>query len=120
MADLVKHRALQEVGSRDPPALDVRPLDLLPRQPVADLGVGGEQDDRPARFLGPELERQHEAGVIGVLVELQAERGRRVQPVVVDAAPGLRGVDARAAVDDAVRPLGFLEEADGLRFPRAG
>ena len=64
----------QQVGTGYHGAVDF-PGETLPRKPVPDLRVGGEQE----RTAVLQLDRQRQAGVVGGAVELQGER-RRCRP----------------------------------------
>ena len=64
----------------------------MPRQPVADLGVGGEQQDLARSRLVAELEGQDKAAIVGVAVELERQVAGGAGPVVIDAAVLLREI----------------------------
>ena len=85
VADLVQDRPFEEVVD----GRDLSPgLVLLvgPRQPVPDLGVAHEQGDLPLARLA-EFQRQDEARVVRVAVQVERELLGGAEPVAVDPPP---------------------------------
>src|SRR6185436_9119594 len=131
VAHLVQRRAREQVvrlhGARCSSLRNV-PFERFPRKPVSYLRVAGEEEYVAA---ARELEGEHEAGVIGVRVELECELPRVAEPVVVDAAPGaplgvvllpelvlvpgLRLVDSEERVERLAARLLILRESFGCR-----
>ena len=62
VSDFVKYSALQQIGRRDDLVAVRGPAHLLPRQPIADLGIGREQQNLSA---GRQLDRQYQARIVG-------------------------------------------------------
>ena len=84
MANLIEHRSSQEVGPGHGRVGVKLPLQVLPREPVADLRIRGEQQDLAAV---DQLERQHQACIVGRTVQLQRKFRGGVHIGIVDAAP---------------------------------
>ena len=63
--DLVEDGAFEQVAPRNRPVADL-PFQALPRQPIADLRVGREQQHIAVR----KLDRQSQAGIIGEAIKL--------------------------------------------------
>ena len=129
VAHLVEHRPSHQVFGRDGlvPGLPLEgladglllTLDLHrpePGEPVADLGIAGEEQHLPLAGRA-DLQGEGETGVVGLVVELEREGGRGLGPVVVDRAPAVvrweiddrrqRGDDrAHAARRKGLRPQG--------------
>ena len=82
-----------------------RPAQVVPGDPVAALGVGGEEE----HLLRPrQLEGEHQAGVVGAGVELERQRLGRVEPV--GSRSGARGH----------RPARSRRDRDRRRLPGRG
>ena len=89
MRDLVEDGARQQMLGLDGSPIGAvadPPGELRPRKPVADLRIAGKQQDAARRL---QLERQHQAGVVGVGIEIQRELAGAIPPVILDLPPGI-------------------------------
>src|SRR5262249_31095911 len=86
-----------------------------PGEPVANLGVGGKQQDRPLADLA-QLQGKRQTRVVGGVVQLESETPGRFQPIAVDAAPFL--VRTVVLVGKALAYLAGLRLDSVARFER--